>query len=107
MTTAINKANTIFSTINDNFSYLDNKIDNIGGGVSYSAVCPAITISNGVATWNITHNLNSSDVIAILYNSSGQELIKNVSVISDNSLIITFKSSSNVTAGSYKVTIKR
>lgn len=102
MTTAINKANNIFNTINDNFNYLNNKVEDL----SYSSNCPAITVSNGVATWSVTHNLNSQNVAVSLYNSSGQEQIKNVSIVSVNSLTVEFKASSNITAGGYKIVVK-
>ena len=72
----------------------------------YSADSPAITISNGVAVWSVMHNLNTQNVIVSLYNSLGQEQIKNVSIVSVNSLTVTFKASSNVTAGSYKIVVK-
>ena len=77
--------------------------DTIGG--AYTATCPAITISSGEATWSITHNLGTQNVIVTLYDSSGKEIIKNVTVTSANVISVKFKSSSNVTAGSYKIVI--
>ena len=79
--------------------------DSGGGGLSYSATCPAITISSGVASWSVTHNLGTQDVMVSLYNSSGAEQDKNVVINSGNSITVTFKSSSNVTAGSYTVVV--
>lgn len=102
MTTAINKANNIFNTINDNFSYLNNKVD----GMLYSASCPALNVSNGSVIWNITHNLNTENVVVSLYDSLGQEQLKNVSIASANSLSVTFKSYADVTSGSYKIIVK-
>jgi len=82
-------------------------IDNLGsgGGLSYSASCPAITISSGVASWSVTHNLGSTDIVAILYNSSGAEIEKNITVNSANAITVTFKASSNITAGAYRIVV--
>ena len=104
MSTAINKATLAFTTINNNFAYLDNRIDDIGGGLSYTATCPAITPVDGVATWSLTHSLGTENIQATLY-SGGNEIVKNVSITSSNAVSIQFKASSNVTAGSYKVVI--
>lgn len=76
-----------------------------GGGLSYSATCPAITISSGIASWSITHNLGTQDVVAILYNSSGQENDKNVVINSNNQITVSWKASSNVSAGDYKIVV--
>lgn len=81
-------------------------IDNLGsgGGDSYSAVCPAITPVDGVATWSVTHSLGTENIQATLY-SGGNEIVKNVNITSANAASIQFKANSNVTAGSYKVVI--
>lgn len=84
-------------------------IDNLGGGSSglaYSATCPAITIASGVATWAVTHNLGTTNVIANLYNvSTGAEIEKNIVVNSANAITVTFAASSNVSAGAYKIVV--
>ena len=105
MTTAINRATQVWNTINSNFAYLDEKIDDMGsGGLSYTATCPAITPVDGVATWSVTHSLGTENIQATLY-SGANEIVKNVSITSANAVSIQFKASSNVTAGSYKVVI--
>ncbi|MBQ2285195.1 MAG: hypothetical protein II244_05985 [Clostridia bacterium] len=83
-------------------------IDNLGqggGGLSYSATCPAITISSGIASWSVTHNLGTTSVIAMLYNSSGAKQECNIVVNSANAITVSFKASSNVTAGSYTIVV--
>ena len=83
-------------------------IDNLGqggGGLSYSATCPAITIASGIASWSVTHNLGTTSVIAMLYNSSGAKQECNIVVSSANAITVSFKASSNVTAGSYTIVV--
>jgi len=90
-------------------SKINEIIDNLGGGSSglaYSAECPAITIASGVATWAVTHNLGTTNVIANLYNvSTGAEIEKNIVVNSANAITVTFVASSNVSAGDYKIVV--
>ena len=84
-------------------------IDNLGsggsGGLSYSSTCPAITPVSGVATWNVTHNLGTENIVVSLYNSSGALQECNATVTSSNAITVNFKASSNVTAGSYKIVV--
>jgi hypothetical protein len=105
MTTAINKATQVWNTINSNFAYLDEKIDDMGsGGLSYTATCPAITPVDGVATWSITHNLGTQDIMTALY-SGGNKVEHNTLITSNNALTITFKASSSIAAGDYKIVV--
>ena len=104
MTTAINKANTAFNTINQNFCYLEEQL-NRTGLKQYTASCNAITPQSGICSWNITHNLGTQNVVCRLYNSSGKEIIKNTNILSANKVEIEFKSNSNVSNGSHKIVI--
>lgn len=81
-------------------------IDNLGSssGVSYTATCPAITPVDGVATWVVTHNLDTQAVVTALY-SNGNKVEHNTLVTSNNAITVTFKASSAVTAGSYKIVV--
>lgn len=81
-------------------------IDNLGSssGVSYTATCPAITPVDGVATWSVTHNLGTQAVVTALY-SNGNKVEHNTLVTSNNAITVTFKASSAVTAGSYKIVV--
>jgi effector-binding domain-containing protein len=104
MTTAINKANTAFNTINQNFSYLEEQL-NRTGLKQYTASCLTLTPQSGLCSWNITHNLETQNVTCRLYNSSGKEIIKNTNILSANQVKIEFKSSSTVSSGSHKIVI--
>ena len=79
-------------------------IDNLGG-LSYSATnSSALSPSNGVCTWSVTHNLGSSNVIVSLY-LNGAEIEKNVAVTSANALTVSFAASSSVSAGVVKIVV--
>lgn len=95
---------TNIKTINGN-SLLGSGDITIQSGVSYSATCPAITPTSGVASWNVTHNLGTENIIVSLYNSSGALQECNVTVTSANAITVNFKASSNVSAGDYKIVV--
>lgn len=76
-----------------------------GGGLSYSADCPAITPSSGVATWSVTHSLGTQAVITELYTSSGAKIEHNTLITSNNALTVSFKASSNIAVGDYKIVV--
>lgn len=82
-------------------------IDNLGsgsGGASYTATCPAITPVDGVATWTVTHNLGSQAVVTALY-SNNNKIEHNTLITSNNALTVTFKASSAVSAGDYRIVV--
>lgn len=85
-------------------TYVDNNSGG-GGGLAYTAACPAITIMDGVATWAVTHNLGTQTIITQLYSSSGAKIEHNVLITSNNAITITFKASSNVSAGDYTIVV--
>lgn len=77
-----------------------------GNNTSYTSTCPAITISDGLATWVVAHNLDTNNVIANLYDvSSGKEISKGVTIVDENTISVTFKSSSNISSGDYKIVV--
>lgn len=73
--------------------------------LAYTATCPAITISDGIATWTITHNLSTQNIVTSLYNSSGNEVEKDVLITSNNTISVAWKSSANVSAGDFKIVV--
>lgn len=83
-------------------------IDNLGGGGSsglvYSATNSAITPTSGIASWTVSHNLNTSNIVVSLF-SNGLEIEKNVTINSANSITIEFSATSTVTAGSVRVVV--
>lgn len=94
---------TNIKTINGN-SLLGSGDITIQGGTSYTASCPAITPVDGVATWTVTHNLGSQAVVTALY-SNNNKIEHNTLITSNNALTVTFKASSTVSAGSYKIVV--
>lgn len=73
---------------------------------SYNATNPALTATGGVATWAVTHNLNTSNVAIHLYEvSSGDEVMFDRSITNANAVSIKILASSNVSAGIYKVVV--
>ena len=73
---------------------------------SYNATNPELTATGGVATWAVTHNLDSSNVAIHLYEvSSGEEVMFDRSITNANSISIKILASSNVSAGIYKVLV--
>lgn len=72
---------------------------------SYVASCPALTPLEGVVTWTVTHNLGTSNVSAFVYSSAGLEIMKDVSIVSDNAVTISFDSADVISAGAYKVVV--
>lgn len=75
-------------------------------GRVYSAQNSALTVSGGVCTWSVTHNLNNSNVGIHLYEvSSGDEVMFDRSIDSANAVTIKILSASNISADTYKVVI--
>jgi len=105
MTTAISKATTAFNTINDNFTYLDNRIDGISGTAKmFTTLNPAITPNNGIASWSIQHNLNTQNVIVSLFKGTN-EIVKNVAIDSVNAVTVEFFANETVAAESHKIVV--
>lgn len=75
---------------------------------SYNAQNPALTVTGGVATWAITHNLNNSNVAIHLYEvSSGEEVMYDRSITSANAVSVKILSASaNIAANTYKVVVQ-
>ena len=69
------------------------------------ATNPALTVSGGICTWEVTHTLSSEDVIAIVKEvSSGEQVFPDV-VYDSGKVTIKINASANITAGVYKVVI--
>ena len=75
-------------------------------GRVYSAQNSALTVSGGVCTWSVTHNLNNSNVGIHLYEvASGDEVMFDRSIDSANAVTVKILSASNISADTYKVVI--
>lgn len=66
---------------------------------------PALIVSGGVGTWNITNSLGTADVNVLVYRvSDGVQVITEVDV-SANTIVVKFNSTSNIAAGTYKAVV--
>lgn len=73
---------------------------------SYNTTNPALTVSGGICTWTVTHNLNNSNVAVHLYEvSTGDEVMFDRAITSANVVTIKILASANITAGTYKVVV--
>lgn len=104
-----NNVSSYTTAINDNFAAVKAAISNLESnpsrGLCYSATnSSAITPTNGVGSWTVTHNLNTNKIIASLYSGSS-EIIKNTVIDSVNVVTLTFKASSTIAVGNLKVVI--
>lgn len=73
---------------------------------SYNATNPALTVTGGICTWSVTHNLNNTNVGVFLYEvSSGERVMYDYSITNANSIAVKILSSGNISAGTYKVVV--
>lgn len=72
----------------------------------YSLDNPALTQSSGLCTWTVTHNLGTKDVVVGIEEISTGEVVY-ADVVKTSTSVVTIKivSSSNITAGTYRVTV--
>ena len=71
----------------------------------YTTTNPALTQTGGICTWTVTHGLKNGDVIATVKRvSDGCEVIPEVSYTA-STVVIKINSTSNITAGTYKVVV--
>lgn len=89
----------------DEVNKINELVDVCNIPMSYSATNPALTPSSGICTWVVTHNLGSENIFSIVYNSNNSEIFKNTSIDSANQITITFNSTDNIEAGSYRVVV--
>lgn len=72
----------------------------------YAENNPALTQSSGLCTWTVTHNLDTKDVnIGLEEVSTGEVILADFVKTSANVVTIKIVSSSNIAAGTYRVTI--
>ena len=67
-----------------------------------------MNVTGGVATWAVTHNLNNSNVAIHLYEvSSGEEVMFDRSITSENAVSVKILSSaSSIAANTYKIVVQ-
>lgn len=73
----------------------------------YSENNPALTATGGVCTWKFTHGLDYNLGIHVYNNSTGEEIVcsKNAAFSSNKSSTVKINSTSNITAGTYRVVV--
>lgn len=73
---------------------------------TYSAQNPALTVSGGICTWTVTHNMNNSNVGIHVYEvSTGDEVMYDRSITSANVVTVKILADANIAANTYKVVI--
>lgn len=96
-----NASNEVISSQRAIKTYVDTKYSNL----SYTTTCPAITPVNDIATWTVTHNLGSTNVVCSLYDSNGAEILKNTNIDSANQVTLTFNANLDISVGEYKIVV--
>lgn len=71
----------------------------------YTYTNPALSPSSNIATWTITNDSGTKDVILRVYETSSGETVEMDSTITSSTIILSFYSESTVTAGFYTVVI--
>ena len=81
-----------------------------GGGTgtvnSYTAQNPNLTSTNGVCTWTVTHNLNTSFPVVSVYSEDGAiQVMADVQVANLNTVYVKILSDSNILSYMYRVVV--
>lgn len=75
------------------------------GTCSFSSTCPTINPLDGVVTWNVIHNLNTSNVVVALYDSLGNDVMRSIKINSANDITVSWNSTDPIQAGSFTVLV--
>lgn len=79
---------------------------NLGATTKYAASNAEITPSSNIATWTVTHNLNTSDTtVSVRDLSDDMEVVVDVEHTDANTITLTWTSASTVAANSYRVVV--
>lgn len=78
----------------------------LGATTKYSASNPEIAPSSGIATWTVTHNLGTTDVVVSLKDLSNNAFVE-ADVVTTNSTTVTisWNASATVSANAYRVVV--
>lgn len=72
----------------------------------YTAQNASLAPSGGVCTWNVEHNLNTTDINVTIYdNTTHQEVITDIATNGANSIVITLNSADTIAPNSYTVVV--
>lgn len=79
---------------------------NLGATTKYAASNAEITPSSNIATWTVTHNLNTSDTtVSVRDLSDDMEVVVDVEHTDANTITLTWTAASTVAANSYRVVV--
>jgi hypothetical protein len=78
----------------------------LGATTKYAASNPEIAPSSGIATWTVTHNLGTTDVIVSLKDLSNNEVVEaDIATTNGTTVTISWNASATVAANSYRVVV--
>lgn len=93
------------SRVKNNYKLPDNPVPS-NVAKSYKAVNHALTVSGGLCTWTVTHNLNDLSPIVSLYeDATNEQVMADIIVIDDNTLKVVMCSSTAIEAGKYGIKV--
>ena len=79
---------------------------NLGATTKYAASNAEITPSSNIATWTVSHNLNTSDTtVSVRDLSDDMEVVVDVEHTDANTITLTWTAASTVAANSYRVVV--
>lgn len=79
---------------------------NLGATTKYAASNAEITPSSNIATWTVSHNLSTADVVVSVRDlSDNAEVMVDVEHTDANTVTLTWTSASTVAANSYRVVV--
>lgn len=79
---------------------------NLGATTKYAASNAEITPSSNIATWTVSHNLDTSDTtVSVRDLSDNMEVVVDVEHTDANTITLTWTSASTVAANSYRVVV--
>lgn len=85
------------------WSYIPSGDD--GDAFKFQTMNPFLESQNGVCVWTVEHGLGNKYVTQNLYRiDTGEQVLADVTYISDSTLTVTIVSASNITAGTFGIT---
>ena len=81
-------------------------IEEYGKNLTYTEECPELIAEEGRVSWEITHGLSTSNVVAGLFNSEGEEVKKDLTILNPNKILISWESE-HVAASEFSVLVVR
>lgn len=103
LVTQIGTNQSDISTINGQITTINTTLASKTGKLT--ATNPALTQSGGVCSWSVTNSFATADVNVIVYRvADGVQVMTEIDV-SNSTIVIKFNSTSNISAGTYRVVV--